>query len=129
MRLIGGKSKTLVAVHFYAKKKMDAGTLDSRIRTISAAMNILEPQVIIPIPMDDPPIIKVYRHILILLSRGENIAVTGSNSGSLTAVVVADEDPSIENFTQNPKKNNSTKLIIKHVKLSGKLLQDLAIIR
>ena len=79
--------------------------------------------------MDDLPIIKVYHHISILFSCGENIAVTGSNSGSLTAVVVADEDPSIENFTQNPKKNNSTKLIIKHVKLSGKLLQDLAIIR
>ena len=125
-----GKSKTLVAVHFYAKKKWTLGRWIHVSEQYLPAINVLEPQVITPIPMDESPIINVYHHISILLSRGEdNIAVTGSNSGSLTAVFVADEDPSIENFTQNPNKNNGMKLVIKNVKPSGKPLQDLAIVR
>ena len=127
---------------------MDAATLHSRIRTISTAINVLEPQATTPIRMNDTdasPIINVYHHISILLSRGEDkagggggIAVTGSHSRSITAVIAADEDPSIEDcssptahfaFTQNPNKKSGAKLVIKHVKPSGKSLQVLAVVR
>jgi hypothetical protein len=94
---------------------------------------------------DAPPILNVYHHISILLSRGEEraggggvIAVTGSYSNS-TSVIAADEDPpKIEDcssttthfaFTQNPSKKSGTKLVIKHVKPSGKSLQDLVVVR
>ena len=126
---------------------MDAATLHSRIRTLSTAINALEPQVATPIRMNDTdasPIINVYHHISILLSCGEEkaggggvIAVTGSHSRSLTAVIAVDEDPSVEDcssttahfaFTQNPNKSG-TKLLIKHVKPSGKSLEDLAVVR
>jgi hypothetical protein len=120
---------------------MDAATLHSRIRTISTAIHVLEPQATTPIPMDDinaSAIIMVYHHISILLSRGKVIAVTGSHSDFLTAVIAADEDPSIEDrsratthfaLTQNPNKKSGTKLVIKLVKPSGKSLQDLAVVR
>jgi hypothetical protein len=119
--------------------------LHSRIRTLSTAINALEPQVATPIRMNDidaSPIINVYHHISILLSRGEEkaggggvIAVTGSHSRSLTAVIAVDEDPSVEDssttahfaFTQNPK--SGTELCIKQVQPSGRSLQDLAVVR
>ena len=64
-----GKSKTLVAVHFYAKKKWTLGRWIHVSEQYLPAINVLEPQVIIPILMDDSPIIKVYHHISILFSR------------------------------------------------------------
>ena len=145
----------LVAVHpiqphffVFLCHKINAVMLHSCIRTISTAINVLNPQAITPILMDDInalPNIKVFHHISILLSHGEDkrgrggvIAVTGSHSGFLTAVITVDEDPSIEDcsratahfaLTQNPNKKSGMKLVIKHIKPSGKSLQDLAVVR
>jgi hypothetical protein len=70
---------------------------------------------------------------------GGVISVTGSHSGSLAAVIAVDEYPSIKDrsratahfaLTQNPNSFKSgTKLVIKHIKPSGKSLQDLAVVR
>ena len=115
--------------------------LHSRIRTLSTAINALEPQVAAPIRMNDvdaSPIINVYHHISILLSRGEEkvggggvIAVTGSHSRSLTAVIAVDEDPSVEDSSTTAQNLNKsgTELCIKQVQPSGRSLQDLAVVR